>query len=228
MPHAAPPQPERSVDRPRPAHVGLARLIVAAAVAVILAVCAGFTWFSGKIDTAETSVVRHADGIVALTGGADRVSDAIALLLGGRADRLLITGVNPSTTGDDLIRRFPNARALVGCCVDLGYRAANTIGNAHETADWARMHGMRTLIVVTSNYHMPRALAEISYELPGADLQAYSVVSEKAKAEPWWADRQLTRIMVGEYLKFMIVKVRQTFLSAPHDGAAPRVADQRP
>lgn len=188
----------------------------------------GFTWFAGSIDTVEPQKVRHADGIVALTGGADRVSDAIALLVGGHADRLLITGVNQATSREDLARHFPDARALVECCIDLGYRATNTIGNARETADWARLHAMRTLIVVTSNYHMPRALAEIAYELPGVDLQAFSVVSEKTKAAPWWVDAQQTRLIVGEYLKFLIVKVRQSILPVPHDGDAPRVANQSP
>lgn len=214
--------------RRRRSRRGLGRVLLAAAAATALGLGAGFTRFAGSIDTAEPQKVRHADGIVALTGGADRVSDAIALLLDGHADRLLITGVNQATTREDLARHFPEARALVECCIDLGYRAANTIGNARETAAWVRLHDLRTLIVVTSNYHMPRALAEITHELPGVDLQAFSVVSEKTKAAPWWRDGQQTRLLVGEYVKFLIVKMRQAILPVLHDGDAARIANQSP
>ena len=41
-----------------------------------------------------------------------------------------------------------------------------TRGNAAETAEWARAHQVRSLIVVTSAYHMPRALAELGRDLP--------------------------------------------------------------
>lgn len=192
--------------------MGLGRIVLGLATAAALAFGVGFSHFAAMIDMVETTPVRHADGIVALTGGADRVPDAVTLLVEGHADHLLITGVNPATTREDLARRMPNARTVVECCIDLGYRAANTVGNAREAAAWVRARNLRSLIVVTSNYHMPRALAEIAYELPGVDLQAYPVVSERARADAWWADGQRFRLVLGEFVKYLAASARQAVL----------------
>ena len=201
----------------RPLRLGFGRLVLGLGVAGLLALGVGFSHFAAMIETVERRPVSHAGGIVALTGGSERVPDAIALLFEGHADHLLITGVNPATTREDLARRVPNARALVECCVDLGYRAANTVGNAQETADWVRARHIRSLIVVTSNYHMPRALAEIAYELPGVELQAYPVVSERARTDVWWTDRERVQLVVREYVKYLVAITRQAVLPPAAD-----------
>ncbi len=167
-----------------------------------------FDGFLGQIDQVEAPPGRHADGAVALTGGADRISDAIELLARGDADRLLITGVNPLTSRAGLLRTMPQARRLFGCCIDLGYEAANTIGNASETERWVRTNHIRSLIVVTSNYHMPRALAEIGSALPDVDLRAYPVVTERDRSRPWWSDAGGARLILSEYVKYVASQLR--------------------
>ncbi len=208
-------KPEGAERHHRSGQVWLVRTTAGLVVIALLCFAIGFARFSAMIETEERPLVRHADGIVVLTGGADRVSDAMALLLEGHADRLLITGVNPATKRKDLARSMPAARSAVECCVDLGYRAENTRGNARETADWARAHDMHSLVIVTSNYHMPRALAEMAYRLPGVDLQAYPVVSDRARADAWWADAQRFRLVFGEYVKYVVTRTRQALLSPP-------------
>lgn len=169
----------------------------------------GFLRFAASLQGTEAHPPRHADALVVLTGGTDRVSDAIDLLANGQADRLLITGVNPSTSPESLARRLPRIRNLVDCCVTLGYQALDTTGNAAETAAWVRAYRIRSLIVVTSNYHMPRALAEISARLSDVDLLPYPVVSESAKVRPWWLSPHRTRLMLTEYVKYVAVLARQ-------------------
>ena len=105
-----------------------------------------------------------------LTGGASRIVDAIELLAAGRGQRLLISGVHPSTTPDELTRINPEFERLLNCCIDLGHQATNTIGNAVETGRWVREKNFRSIIVVTSGWHMPRALIEIENELPDVTL----------------------------------------------------------
>ena len=180
----------------------------------------GFLRFVSGLQDVEARPSRHADALVVLTGGTDRISDAIDLLADGQADRLLITGVNPATSPENLARRLPRIRSLVDCCVTLGYQAVDTAGNAAETAAWVRAHHVRSLIVVTSNYHMPRALAEIGGKLRGVDLLAYPVVSDHAKARPWWTSPHRTRLIVSEYVKYVVVLTRQALASpkpAPED-----------
>ncbi len=176
-------------------------------LAGVLALAWSFTSFLAQIEPDTTpEPARHAEGAVALTGGPDRIAEAVELLARGDADRLLITGVNPSTSRANLAQQTPRARALYGCCIELGYEAANTVGNATETERWARAHHIRNLIVVTSNYHMPRALAEIGSLLPDVDLIAYPVVSDHDRR--WWADASRARMIVTEYLKYMAAQVR--------------------
>jgi uncharacterized SAM-binding protein YcdF (DUF218 family) len=182
-------------------------------IAVLCAIVlgAGFALFILLLPDEEVALDHDADGIVVLTGGASRVSDALELLSTGRGKRLLITGVNPGTTTSDIARQVVNYDRLLSCCVDLDYSALNTLGNAVQTRLWAEQHSFRTLIVVTSAYHMPRALAEVAHQLPDATLIPYPVVSDRLRIEPWWSNSETTKLVLSEYLKYLAAKVRMRF-----------------
>jgi uncharacterized SAM-binding protein YcdF (DUF218 family) len=201
---------------------------------VAIALIVGFFGFALSLERAETTLVAQAQGVVALTGGSDRVLEAAELLMRGQARRMLITGVNRSTHGHDLAKRLPMSPDLFACCVDLGYRAQDTAGNAAETRDWARAHGVtKSLIVVTSNYHMPRALVEISAALPGVALYPFVVVSEQFHVEDWPRNPRVARLIGGEYVKYLFALARTALIdpSAPSSGDAaspPRPAKKSP
>jgi uncharacterized SAM-binding protein YcdF (DUF218 family) len=192
------------------------------ALSLCLAAGLGLAWsfasFLDRIAVQERPLGGHAEGAVALTGGAERISDAVDLLARGRADRLLITGVNPATTRGEIARHLPAARDLFDCCIALGYEAANTVGNAAETERWVRAHHIRSLIVVTSNYHMPRALAEMGSALPGVELVAYPVVSERERLHPWWADGATARLVMWEWIKYNAATLRIGLARPPAAG----------
>jgi uncharacterized SAM-binding protein YcdF (DUF218 family) len=179
----------------------------------VSALAAGFVGFATSLERNETTLFVQAEGVVALTGGSDRVVEAAGLLARGQARRLLITGVNRSTQGRDLAKRLPMSRDLFACCVDLGYEALDTAGNAAETRDWAKSHGLtRSLIVVTSNYHMPRALVELSAALPGVALHPFPVISDQLHVEDWPRNTRVTRLIAGEYFKYLFALARTTLL----------------
>jgi len=184
-------------------------LKLAVAFAVLLAV--GFGCFIWLLPSEEVVLDRNADGIVVLTGGTSRVSDGLELLSSGRGKRLLITGVNPDTTTGDIARQVVDYNRVIACCVDFDYSAVNTLGNAVQARRWALDHRFRSLIVVTSAYHMPRALAELSHQLPDVALIPYPVVSDHLRTEPWWSNGATTRLVLSEYLKFLAAKVRMRF-----------------
>jgi uncharacterized SAM-binding protein YcdF (DUF218 family) len=175
-----------------------------------VALLAGLVWYSTLIDQ-ETAPGGTADAIVALTGGPERIGEAVEQLAAGRGQRLLITGVNRATNVDALARLVPRYESLFDCCIDIDHSAINTIGNAVETRRWARERGFRSLIVVTSSYHMPRALAEISHQLPDATLLPFPVTTERQRAEPWWSNSGSARMLVSEYLKYLVAIVRMRF-----------------
>jgi uncharacterized SAM-binding protein YcdF (DUF218 family) len=120
----------------------------------------------------------------------------------------LISGVGPTTNTAELMRLAPDRQHWFGCCIDLDYSAANTVGNAVETRRWARARGFRSLVVVTSGYHMPRAMLEISHRLPDVTLIPFPVVSGQIRAEPWWRHAGTAKIMLSEYLKFLLAAMR--------------------
>lgn len=167
----------------------------------------GFLWFVQGIDANENTPARNADGIVALTGGPFRINDALELLSAGRGKRLLITGVNPITRPGEISRLMPEHQRWFNCCVDIDH-SANTIGNAVETARWMRMRGFQSVIVVTANYHMPRAMAELAHELPDVALTPYPVISDKVRVESWWENPETARLLFLEYVKYLVAKVR--------------------
>src|SRR3954453_17033122 len=115
----------------------------------LVGLATGFFFF-GRIveDQGPAAALAPADGVVALTGGSDRVVDAVELLAKGRARRLLITGVNPQTSRHEMSRLMPRYQPLFDCCIDLGRAALNTAGNADETRRWVEANAIRSSLIV--------------------------------------------------------------------------------
>jgi uncharacterized SAM-binding protein YcdF (DUF218 family) len=185
------------------------RAIVAIPLALVAAaVLFGFVAFLAQLRNAETKPQRQADGIVVLTGGSSRVSDAMELLAAGYGKRLLISGVRPTSRASDISRSVQESHALFTCCVDLDRSAVSTRSNASETRRWAHERGFKSLIVVTSNYHMPRAIVELSHAMPDIALIPYAVVGERWRDEPWWSNGATFRLVLSEYFKYIAASLR--------------------
>lgn len=153
------------------------------------------------------------DGIVALTGpSAERVNTAVRLLDQGKAERLLVSGVNREVRREELRALVPGSSGLFDCCVDLGFDAENTMGNAQEIAAWARANDFDSLIVVTSDYHMPRSLLEIRGMAPEVALTAHAVRTPSLNTDNWWRSPAGARRMALEYSKYLVVLARETVL----------------
>jgi uncharacterized SAM-binding protein YcdF (DUF218 family) len=195
----------------------IGRSTFALGAAFVLLLGLGFLWFIWRVPADEIPLSRDADGIVALTGGASRIADAIELLASGRGKRLLISGANRATNSSEISRLNPEFERWVRCCVDID-RSLNTLGNAIETRRWAESRGFRSLIVVTSNYHMPRALAEIAHQLPGVALVPFPVVTDRQRADPWWSGGATARLMLSEYVKYIFAKLRMGLSSSAAAG----------
>ena len=153
----------------------------------------------------------RADAIVALTGpSAERVNAAIRLLEQDKGQRVLISGVNREVRRQELRALTPGSNRLFNCCVDLGFEAEDTTGNAQEIAAWAAAKGYDSLIVVTSDYHMPRALTEIRAAAPGIELTPYAVETPSLDNSRWWKAAAAARRMTLEYMKYLAALARAT------------------
>lgn len=168
------------------------------------------------------------EAIIVLTGGEERIRAAARLLKEGRGKRLLISGVNRNN-GRDLMRRVTGLPAeLFDCCVDLGYTARNTMGNAAEAKEWAAFHNVSSLIVVTTTVHMPRSLAELGRTMPNVYLIPYGVAATLpgGLTQAPLADPLVLRFMATEYLKFLpavALNIASRMLQPVQIGLAQRV-----
>jgi len=196
-----------SVDQSPGGRRLLWRLVLWTLVLGVLVVAGGFIGFLVQLPGGEVAPQSKADGIVVLTGGSSRVSDAMDLLAGGYGKRLLISGVHPTSAARDISRTLGDPQPFMNCCVDLDRSAFNTRSNAAEARRWANEQGFKSLIVVTSNYHMPRAIAEFSYAMPEITLIPFAVVGDKWREEDWTSASRL-RLLLSEYAKYVAVELR--------------------
>ena len=199
-----------------------------AAIAVIAIIwLAGLLAFADRIERMTPTVdPGQADGIVVLTGASDeRINAALRLLSIGRGERLLVSGVNRQVQRSELRAVTAGSNRLFDCCVDLGFDAEDTVGNAQEIAAWAQAKRYDSLIVVTSDYHMPRSMLEIRGQMRNAELIPYPVATPSLNADTWWRSGQGQRRMVVEYSKYLAVLVREAaarlFNPSPAPAAIP-------
>jgi uncharacterized SAM-binding protein YcdF (DUF218 family) len=176
--------------------------LVALAGVLALGLGVGFCWFVAQTDR-PTNAPLHADGVVVLTGGADRVETGLRMLADGRADRLLVSGVAHGAELAALAHLAGVDPVPLSDRVTLGHAASTTRGNAAETAAWARLHQVRTLIVVTGFYHMPRALAELSRASPDVAFYRAPVVPASVRVRNVMG----FRLLVQEYVKYLAVQI---------------------
>ncbi|MEL6967054.1 MAG: YdcF family protein [Pseudomonadota bacterium] len=182
--------------------------------AVILAGIAigGFVDFSQQVTRPKALASdAKADGIVVLTGAPARIEKGLELLGEGRGQRLLISGVGAQTSDAEVKRRNPAGANLFECCVDTERLAENTVGNAEESAKWIKGKGYASIILVTSDYHMPRSLMAFRQRLPGVTIQSYSVPKVSAMEAQWWLDQGALRLMINEYIKYIGAGIRNRF-----------------
>ncbi|MDQ2804069.1 MAG: YdcF family protein [Pseudomonadota bacterium] len=172
----------------------------------------GFTWFV-LTTVRPASPPPHADGIVALTGGADRVRFALRLLSEGHGGRLLVTGIGGGAGFKTLAEQAGTNPGPLAGQVTLGRGATSTRGNAEETAAWVRANGVRSLIVVTSSYHMPRALTEMARAMPGLKLYPAPVAPASMQTAAGLASVAAVELLAAEYTKFLGAELGVTTLA---------------
>lgn len=188
---------------------GLGRFALHVALSLLFAWFLGLMAFIAAIPLVVRDATTRTDAIVVLTGGRDRLAEAFRLLDAGLAPRLLITGVAPGVTLAQVIEGLGENRdaapsaALQECCITLGYEAGNTVGNAAEGAAWVRANNVRSVRLVTANYHIQRSRLEFRRTLPDIDLVLHPVYPPEVQDNWWFVKPQILALLIGEYHKFV-------------------------
>lgn len=154
-----------------------------------------FASFLNEIKTVRVTKTR-ADGIVVLTGGLGRVDAGIDALAEGRGQRLLISGANADLQPQTILAATRLSLELQHCCVDLDQHAGDTVGNVRESVLWAEQHGFRSLLVITSDYHLPRTLA------------LFAAANKNLRIHPWPVPSGLSPLALAhEFNKYMWTRI---------------------
>ncbi len=124
----------------------------------------GFAWFA--LFLPQPAPLERSDGVVVLTGGAGRIDRGLEVLEAQKARRMLISGVDLDVKPGELAAQYKRPTKLFACCIDLGFRAVDTRSNGLETARWVSRNNIKSLRLVTHDWHMRRARLELKLALP--------------------------------------------------------------
>lgn len=178
-------------------------------LAAAAAYLGGLAWFAQTIPRGpDPDAQAVADGIVVLTGGPLRLREGLRLLAAGNGRKLLVSGVYRGVEVQELLRIARQSPDPVECCVELGYAADSTHGNAQETSAWMAREGFGSLVLVTANYHMRRSLLEFGRALPDARIVPHPVFPEGFRIEAWWRWPGTFALVQGEYHKYLAALAR--------------------
>ncbi|QIK78721.1 YdcF family protein [Sphingomonas piscis] len=161
---------------------------------LLLAYALGFAIFATTLGQPAAADAPATEAAVVLTGGAGRLEQGFRVMREQKARRMLVSGTDPLVTKADLARRNRGQGAILRCCVDLGTEAKDTRSNAEETGRWLKQQKLRSVRLITSDWHMRRARYEFRRVL-GSDTL---VVPDAVRTEP----RFLT--LFGEYNKYVL------------------------
>ena len=201
----------------------LIRILVVGLV-LVLGWIIGLVAFVARIPSPDEIAAEPADAAVVLTGGGGRLETGLALLEEGRARKLFVSGVHEDVDLAALLASLPAGSvpvpdaATLACCIQLGHVAADTKGNAEETAVWIRAEHFASLSLVTADYHMPRSLLEFHRAMPEIRILPYPVFPEQVRREGWWRWPGTTSLLIREYNKYLVALARG--IALPSDSAS--------
>lgn len=174
-------------------------------VFILTALCYGIFDFVGKIPSKQSRIsTAQSDGIVVLTGGNNRLKQGIKLLVNKKAKKLFISGVYRGNDVRRLLAAQKQNPEEVLCCINIGYNATSTHGNAKETTEWVKTLRYKSIRLVTANYHMPRSLVLFKSAMPEIKIIPHPVYPTKFKYNQWWLSGRTISLILSEYFKYIV------------------------
>jgi uncharacterized SAM-binding protein YcdF (DUF218 family) len=165
----------------------------------------GWMWFAASVVSMKPQAqTTTTDAIIVLTGGEKRVNTGLDLLAEGKGKELFISGVNTRVKPQDLVKLWQGDHEKVLCCITLGYAADDTAGNATESLAWVQKENIKSIRLVTSNYHMARSNLIFEQAMPDIMIYKHPVVPDDF--EPW--GRAFWKLTFQEYTKFLAMWLR--------------------
>ncbi len=172
-------------------------------IALIFAWSSGFILFAFEAVTLKPEKSsRETDAIIVLTGGPNRISEGLELLAEGKSGYLFVTGVNNGVSSGYIPDMYKGKTELPDCCIEIDYQADNTMNNAFESKKWIDGKKIQSIRLVTSDYHMARAMLEFRHALPETEIIRNPVTEYPGR------NRHLLKSLLIEYNKTLVTWLR--------------------
>ncbi len=185
----------------------LLRSFFTLAFALVFVVFLGLPLFYFNIASEPTENKDKTDAIIVVTGSGERIPEAIRALNEGLAPKLLISGVGKDTKALEILDTIAIGwRDLVKTDmsrINLGYAATDTVGNASESEEWVKENNIKSVRLVTSNYHMPRTRMEFRKLMPDLEIIEHPVIPHSFDKHKWQESKPVRDLIVKEYFKYL-------------------------
>ena len=175
----------------------------------------GLIEYKEKILSTVKYISRNSSNIVILTGGTNRIKDGLKIInkfeqASTFDNKILVSGTGKGFTKLSLEKKlnFNFDLNLIKCCVELDSISTNTYSNAYETLKWVKKNNIKEFILITSNYHMPRAFLEFRNRMPDLKIVTYPITPKKHDINNWLNSFETFSLIFSEYFKFLIANLR--------------------
>ena len=171
--------------------------------------------FKERILTLQKDPINLSSNVVILTGGTNRIKEGFEVIY--KLDKksisnlkVLVSGTGKGFSKLSLQEKLnPNFDLrLIECCVKLDSVSQNTYSNAVETSKWVSKNNIKEILLITSNYHIPRSILEFQNKMPNLKILYYPIIPKKHQINKWLKSFETFSLIFIEYCKYIIANVR--------------------
>ena len=169
-----------------------------------------YSFFYKKIFNYKNNL-NYNNNFIVLTGGDNRVKKSLKIFfqIENKNKNLFISGVGQGfnkKTLKKLTKKNPHYNKIIDCCIQIEGISRNTFSNAVESLKWVKSKKINSFVLLTNNYHMPRAMLEFKSIFNDIKITPYVFIDEN---KIWWK----TKInYISEYFKFKLTYLRINLL----------------
>jgi len=136
-----------------------------------------------------------------LTGDRFRISEGLKILNSKIGHKLLISGVNREISIEEIKKEYQKYNQIFKCCIELESISKKKFENIREIFYWKKKNNIKNILLITSDYHLPRVELEVNRLLLNNETYYYGVKYENQNI-----NIRMKKLIV-EYVKYLRTKI---------------------